>query len=109
MRSASGLGNLMQRWTEDAKLPQCSSLGLRKACARRLAEVGATAHENSVVTGHKTPASVQRYNEAAGREGMRGSVIEKLVFRPNDERNLANFPKRFVKTETKPKPGKDDS
>jgi integrase len=60
MRSAGGLGNLMQRWTEDAKLPQCSAHGLRKACARRLAEAGATAHEIGAVTGHKTLALVQR-------------------------------------------------
>ena len=54
MRSAGGLGNLMQRWTKDAQLPQCSAHGLRKACARRLAEAGATAHEIGAVTGHKS-------------------------------------------------------
>ena len=74
-----------------------------------MAEVGATAQENSAVRGHKTPASVQRYSEAAGREGVRDSVIEKPVVRPNDARNLANLTKRFVKTETKPEPGNDNS
>lgn len=108
MRSAGGLGNLMQRWTEDVKLPQCSAHGLRKACARRLAEAGATAHEIGAVTGHKTLALVQRYTEAAGREGMADSAIEKLIARPNGERNLANPPKRFVKSDTNPKQGKDN-
>ncbi len=103
IRSAGGLGNLMQRWTEDAKLPQCSAHGLRKACARRSAEAGATAHEIGAVTGHKKLALVQRYTEAAGREGMADSAIEKLIARPNGERNLANPPKKFVKSDTNPK------
>ncbi len=30
MRSAGGLGNLMQRWTEDVKPPQCSGKALRR-------------------------------------------------------------------------------
>ncbi len=107
-RSAGGLGNLMQRWTEVAKLPQCSAHGKRKACARRLAEAGATAHEIGAVTGHKTLALVQRYTEAAGREGMADSAIEKLIARPNGERNMANPPKRFVKSDTKPKQGKEN-
>lgn len=108
MRSAGELGNLMQRWTEDAKLPQCSVHGLRKACARRLAEAGATAHKIGAVTGHKTLALVQRYTEAAGREGMVDSAIEKLIARSNGERNLANRPKRLIKSDTKPKQGKDN-
>lgn len=107
MRSGGGLGNLMQRWTEDAKLPQCSAHGLRKACARRLAEAGATAHEIGAVTGHKTLALVQRCTEAAGREGMAGSAVEKLIARANGERSLANLPKRFVNSDTNPKQGKD--
>jgi hypothetical protein len=51
---------------------------------------------------------VQRYTEAAGREGMADSAIEKLIARPNGERNLANLPKRFVKSDTNPKQGKDN-
>ncbi len=60
------------------------------------------------LTGHKTLALVQRYTEAAGREGMADSAIERLIARPNGERNLANLPKRFVKSDTKPKQGKDN-
>jgi hypothetical protein len=71
-------------------------------------EAGATAHEIGAVTGHKTLALVQRYTEAAGREGMADSAIEKLIARPNGERNLANLPKRFVKSDTNPKQGKDN-
>ena len=105
MPCPAGPGNLIQRWTEDAKLPQCSAHGLRKACARRLAEAGATAHEIGAVTGYKTLALVQSYTEAAGREGMADSAIEKLIAHPNGERDLATLPKRFVNSHTTPKQG----
>ena len=39
---------------------------------------------------------------------MADSAIEKLIARPNGERNLTNLPKRFVKSDTKPKQGKDN-
>ncbi|WP_317960880.1 tyrosine-type recombinase/integrase [Phaeobacter inhibens] len=107
-RSPGNLGNLMQKWTDDAKLPQCSAHGLRKACARRLAEAGATAHEIGAVTGHKTLALVQRYTEAAGREGMADSAIEKLIAHPNGRRTLANPSRRLVKSDTKPQQGKEN-
>lgn len=58
-------------------------------------------------TGHKTLTLVQRYTEAAGREGMADSAIEKLIARPNGERNLTNIPEKFVKSDTNPKKGKE--
>ncbi len=86
-----------------------ASESLRKACTRRLAEAGATAHEIGAVTGHKTLALVQRYTEAAGHEGMANSAIEQLIARPNGERNLANLARRFAKSNTNPKQGNDNS
>lgn len=86
----------MQEWTDEAKLPHCSAHGLRKACARRLAEAGASAHEIGSITGHKTLALVQLYTEAAGREGMADSAIEKLLARPAADRKLANPSDGFV-------------
>lgn len=71
-------------------------------------KVGRCSNATVAVTGHKTLALVRRYTEAAGREGMADSAIEKLIARPNGERNLANLPKRFVKSDTKPKQGKDN-
>ena len=44
-RSPAGLGNDMRRWCDQAGLPVCTSHGLRKAMARRLAEGGATTRE----------------------------------------------------------------
>jgi integrase len=96
-RSPDGLGNLMRQWCDEAGLPECSAHGLRKACARRLAEAGATAHEIMAVTGHKTLAEVQRYTETAMREGLADSAHAKLLSRPNREQTVVNLPQRFAK------------
>lgn len=95
-RSPDGLGNAMREWCDKAGLATCSSHGLRKACARRLAEAGASAHEIMSVTGHKTLAEVQRYTEAATREGLADSAMGKLITRPNKEQTVVNLPQRFA-------------
>lgn len=86
----------MREWCNAADLPECSAHGLRKACARRLAEAGATAHEIMSVTGHKTLAEVQHYTEAALREGLADSAVAKLLARPNREQTAVNLPARFT-------------
>lgn len=95
-RSPDGLGNLMREWCDKAGLPECSAHGLRKACARRLAEAGATAHEIMAVTGHKTLAEVERYTATALREGMADSAFAKLLSRPNREQTVVNLPHRLA-------------
>lgn len=95
-RSPNGLGDLVREWCNMAGLPECSAHGLRKACARRLAEAGATAHEIMAVTGHKPLAEVQRYTEAALREGLADSAVAKLLARPNREQTAVNLPERFT-------------
>lgn len=97
IRSANGLGNDMRKWCDLAKLPDCSSHGLRKACARRLAEAGATAPEIMSITGHKTLSEVQRYIADANRELMADSGISKLITRPNGEQTVVNFPDTLAK------------
>ena len=106
-RSPDGLGNLMREWCDKAGLSECSAHGLRKACARRLAEAGATAHEIMAVTGHKTLAEVQRYTETAMREGLADSAHAKLLSRPNREQTVVNLPHRFAIKSTKSKKRKD--
>lgn len=69
-RSAAGLGNAMRKWTRAAGLEECTAHGLRKACARRLAEAGATPHEIMAVTGHQTLAEVERYTSKVTRAGL---------------------------------------
>ena len=77
MRSSKSFGNKMRVWCDEAKLPKCTAHGLRKACARRLAEAEAKANEIMSVTGHKTLAEAERYTRAADRGNMADSAISK--------------------------------
>jgi len=95
-RTAAGLGNKMREWCDAAGLDECSAHGLRKACARRLAEAGATPHEIMAITGHKTLAEVQRYTQAALREGLADSAMQKLLARPNREQTVVNLAQWFA-------------
>ena len=96
-RSAEGFGNSMRKWCDEASLPQCSGHGLRKACARRLAEAGATAPEIMSITGHKTLSEVQRYIADANRELMADSAMNKLMTRPDGEQTVVNIADMFAK------------
>lgn len=100
-RSPNGLGNLMRKWCVDAGLPECTSHGLRKACARRLAEAGATPHMIAAVTGHETLSEVERYTSEADREALADTALDRLASRPKPERKLTNHPMRFAKTADK--------
>jgi integrase len=62
-----------------AKLPdRCVSHGLRKAAARRLAEMGCTPNEIMTVTGHDTLSEVQRYCDAADQATLQEGVARKM-------------------------------
>ncbi|VCU60080.1 hypothetical protein EPIB1_2968 [Tritonibacter mobilis] len=41
-------------------------------------------------------ALVQLYTEAAGREDLATSAMEKLIARPNGQQNLMNHDEKFV-------------
>lgn len=84
--SAAGFGNWVRDRCDEAGLPNCSSHGLRKACARRLAEAGCTHHEIKAITGHKTDAEVRRYTAKADQVLLAYSAFEKL-------QDTANNPK----------------
>lgn len=71
-------------------------------------KVGRCSNATVAVTGGETLTFVQRYTEAAGREGMADSAIEKLIARPNGERNSAGHSGRLAKSETNPKQGNDN-
>ena len=68
----------MRAWCDQAGLPKCTSHGLRKAIARRLAEAGATPHEIAAVTGHKDLKEVTLYTEAADRPMMADNAFDKF-------------------------------
>lgn len=77
-RSANGLGNQMREWCNAAKLQDCTSHWLRKACATRLAEAGASEREIMAWTGHTSPQMVQIYASKARRGLMADQGFAKL-------------------------------
>jgi integrase len=77
--TGTGLGNRMREWFDAAGLPQCSAHGLRKACCRRLAEAGCSAHEIMAISGHVTLAEAQRYTVEANKTKLARAAMEKQV------------------------------
>lgn len=108
-RTAAGLGNAFRAWCDAAGLPACSSHGLRKAIARRLAEAGATVAQIAGVTGHKTLSEIQRYTAAADRELAADQGFDLLLARPNGEQTLVNMQGAFTKKTTNHLKRKDES
>ncbi len=78
--AVAGFGNWFRDRCNDAGLPNGNSAhGLRKATARRLAELGCTAHQIAAVTGHATLAEIQRYTKAADRKRLAREAMKKLI------------------------------
>ena len=101
-RSSNGLGNAMRRWCDQAGLSECTSHGLRKACARRLAEAGATPSMIAAVTGHTTLKEVSRYTAAADRSGLAEKAMDRLGAATPNRPVVANHPSRFVSSAANP-------
>ena len=91
--SVKGFGQFMSAAIRAAGLPaKCKAHGLRKAAARRLAEVGCTPHQIMSVTGHKTLAEVERYTRAAEQERLNQEALAKQLANkkvPNSPRQIA--------------------
>jgi integrase len=59
------LGNWFKEQCVEAGLPHCSAHGLRKAAARRMAELGLSNQLIKSITGHTTDSEVSRYTKNA--------------------------------------------
>jgi integrase len=77
--TAPGFGNWFRELCDAAGCPDVSAHGLRKATARRLAEIGCTAHQIAAITGHASLSEVQRYTKAADRKRMAREAMAKLI------------------------------
>jgi integrase len=75
--SPGGFSHTFRRYCRAAGLPHCSAHGLRKACARRLAEAGCSAHEIASITGHASLAEVTRYTKAADQKRLAAAAMAK--------------------------------
>lgn len=82
--TANGFGNKFREWCDQAELPQCTSHGLRKARAARMADRGATNHQIMAITGHQTLKEVDRYTKAANQKRLAKSATA-IMDAPDDE------------------------
>ena len=79
--TGQGFGKWFRAQCDAAGLPHCTFHGLRKACARRMAESGCTPHEIAAVTGHASLKEVERYTRAASRKQLAQSAMAKVRMR----------------------------
>jgi integrase len=77
--SPAGFGNWFRELCDAAGCPDVSAHGLRKATARRLAEIGCTEHQIAAILGHASIAEVIRYTKAANRKRMAREGMAKLI------------------------------
>jgi len=75
---SKSFGNTIRGWSREAGLTGCPLHGLRKACARRLAEAGCTASEIMSITGHKSLTEAERYVRAANQRTMAEAAMGKI-------------------------------
>jgi integrase len=77
-----GFTNWFSVACDAAGLPSgCTAHGLRKSCARRLAEAGCTEHEIAAITGHASLAEVQRYTRSADQKRLAIAAMAKVKAR----------------------------
>jgi integrase len=77
--TAPGFGNWFRELCDQADCGDVSAHGLRKATARRLAEIGCSANQIAAITGHASLSEVQRYTKAADRKRMAREAMAKLI------------------------------
>ena len=68
--TAAGFGNAMRDWCDQAGLQECSSHGLRKLIAKRLAEAGCNENTISAILGWANNKQASLYTKAASKEKM---------------------------------------
>lgn len=90
--TAAGFGNWFRDRCNEAGLTHCSSHGLRKAAARRLAEAGNSANHIAAVTGHLSLKEVERYTRDADQQKMADAAVDTMPERSDRKPELSNKP-----------------
>lgn len=98
--SAAGFGNWFREQCDEAGLSHCSSHGLRKAAARRLAEAGNSVNQIAAVTGHLSLKEVERYTREADQERMADAAIATMPI-SSKKSKLSNTTNLLDRTEPK--------
>lgn len=94
--TVGSFGNWFRDRCVEAGLPHCSSHGLRKAGATRLANAGATEWEVMAFLAHKSPKMAAVYTKKAGRKGLADSGMAKVAG-TKPEGNVSNLPGKLDK------------
>ncbi len=78
--SVAGFGNKMREWCDAAKLPQCTSHGLRKALTRRAAELKGVQQQGLKALGQWTQDSeVAVYAATANRKALAADALAEVI------------------------------
>lgn len=78
--SVDGFGNRFREWCIQAGLPdECRAHGLRKAIARRAAELEATQQQLKAVGGWENDAEVTTYTKGADQARLSAQIIARIV------------------------------
>lgn len=77
--SPDGLGNKMREWCDQAGLPQCTAHGLRKALARRSADLGATQQQLKAVGTWSNDAEVATYVAGADQAKLADMALARVI------------------------------
>jgi integrase len=93
--SAAGCGNKMREWCDEAGLSHCTSHGLRKAGARRAAQLGAGNQGLKAVGGWSGESEVAIYTAAVEQEALAAVTLGRVI-----EDDLANHGSEIAKFRT---------
>lgn len=77
--SPEGLRNRFKKWCVEAKLPDRSSHGIRKAAGHLLSLHGATQYEIMAVHGHANASTSEVYTRGVERQRLAASAASKLA------------------------------
>ena len=87
-----GFGNKMRQWCDEAGLPNCTSHGLRKAIARRMAELGLSNQQMKAVCTWSGDSEVALYTKEADQAAMAKQAMDRL-----SDWTLTNLAPRLAK------------
>lgn len=78
--SKDGFGNRFRQWCVDAGLPdECRAHGLRKAIARRAAELEATQQQLKAIGGWEQDAEVSTYAKGADQARLAEAALQRII------------------------------
>jgi len=77
--TAAGFGNWFRERCDEAGLKHCSAHGLRKACARRMAEIGLSNQLIKSITGHSGDSEVALYTREADQILMADKAMAAII------------------------------